>query len=72
MREGFMMRVTHRDRHILLRALTIAIAAIDAAQGKAEPHGDREEMGRLVQELGPSEDELELYADSAHRIVKRI
>lgn len=67
-----MANVTGRDRHITLKALAIAIRAIDAAPPERQPASDRDDMVRLLKAMAPNEVELEMYVRSAVYVVEGI
>lgn len=52
------MDITGRDRHLITRALAIAIATIDRADPVHQPASDRDDMKRLLEGLVPSDEEL--------------
>jgi hypothetical protein len=61
--------VTGRDRHIILKALAIAIEAISAVPQKQQPLSDQDDMKKLLQAMAPSDVELAVYQRSAHWVI---
>lgn len=62
--------VTGRDRHLILKALAIAVEAIEAAPERQRPISDQADMKRLLDHMAPDDVELETYARSAAWIVR--
>ena len=61
-----------RERHLIAKALCIAIAAIDATEPALQAHSDRTEMAFLLDGLLPGDKALEFYGASARRVVRAI
>lgn len=59
-----------RERHLIVRALALAITAIDGAPPRQRPVSDRDEMAKMLEGLVPSDVELETVMQSARRIVQ--
>lgn len=62
--------ITGLDRHALLKALTIALRAIDRVPESRRPRSDREAISRLLDTLRPSDTESDLYSGAADWILK--
>lgn len=58
------------DRHLVIKALMIAITAMDAVPERRRPRTDRESLTRLLRDLKPSDTEAQLYARAAEWILK--
>jgi hypothetical protein len=61
-----------RERHLIAKALCLAIAAIDATEPALQAHSDRTEMAFLLDGLLPGDTALESYGASARRVVRAI
>ena len=61
--------IPERERHLQLKALALAIAAIDAAPPERQPGSDRKDMADMLDALAPSDMELEMYARNAAWII---
>lgn len=59
-----MQNITGRDRHIIMKALALAIGAIDRAPPRQRPGFDRADMARLLEHMAPNDIELEMYLGS--------
>lgn len=67
------LALSARDRHIIERALALAIAALDRVPDTRDiPCSDREDMVELLEKLCGSDVELGLYTASAERLVDKI
>lgn len=56
--------ITGRDRHLITKALAIAIGTIDRAAERHQPSSDRDDMTKLLEAMVPSDVELENLANS--------
>lgn len=57
--------VTGRDRHIITKALAIAIRAIELVPERQQPASDRDDMVSLLKVMVPDDVERELIIRSA-------
>ena len=58
--------VTGHDRHVILKALTIAIEAISTVPERRQPQGDWVDMKKLLQAMVSGDVELSNYQTSAY------
>jgi hypothetical protein len=58
--------VTGHDRHVILKALTIAIEAISTVPEKRQPRGDWADMKKLLQAMVSNDVEMSNYQTSAY------
>jgi len=56
---------TGRDKHLILRTLSLAIFAVEAARRRLEASSDLEGMKALLDKLAESETELSMYMSEA-------
>jgi hypothetical protein len=62
-----MIEASGRDKHIVLTALAYAVAAIEQLPARRQAGSDLVDMKRMLEEMAPSDVELEMYAGSARR-----
>lgn len=68
-----MANVTGRDRHIIMSALSVAIASIDRVPDQRQtPGSDRSDMEALFDALCGSAVETEIYTSSAERLLEKV
>jgi hypothetical protein len=59
------LNVTGRDRHVVVKALSYAIAAIEALPSRQQEFGDKEDMKRLLEHMVGGDAELAQLQRSA-------
>jgi hypothetical protein len=67
-----MREVTGRDRHIITKALAIAIRAIETVPPRQQPESDRDDMVKLLKAMVPDDIERELIVRSSSWVVEGI
>ncbi len=56
-----MIEASDRERHIILKALAVAISAHDSAPPEQQSPSDREDMMRIFEGLAPNDGEQAIY-----------
>ncbi len=67
--ELLVSELSGRERHVLLKALAIAIRAIDATPERRRPKSDRDDMSLLFRGTG-SEVEQQIYTREARWLLE--
>lgn len=57
--------LTGRDRHIIAKAVVLAIAAMDSVPETRRPNADRESLASLLGRLQLSDLEIQIYSRAA-------
>jgi hypothetical protein len=67
-----LLDLSSRDRHAAIKAVLLALAAMDAVPERRRPKIDRENAANLLAQLRASPQETELYTRAADWVVREI
>jgi hypothetical protein len=67
-----LLDLSSRDRHAAIKAVLLALAAMDAVPERRRPKIDRENAANLLAQLQASSEETELYTRAADWVVREI